>query len=390
LTGNILPFWRERCVDHRRGGFIGWMSNELRVDADAAKGLILNARLLWTFAAAYSYTQLSQDAELAQRAFGYLTRFFLDELHGGYFWELDACGEVIADRKKCYGQAFVVYALAEYYRVFRDPTALQHAIELYRLIESRASDPLHGGYFEVFTRDWQLCDDMRLGADDPNEKKSMNNHLHVLEAWTNLARVWPDPGLAERLRDLVLIFRTRIVNDAGTHLHHFFDDKWVVKSSSYTFGHDIEGSWLLCEAAETLGDKTLESEVHAMAVGMAQAALVEGLDEDGGLQYEGSGGRVLNSDKEWWPQAEAVVGFYNAWQLTREDRFLTAAQRCWEFIQKRIVDQQHGEWFWRVTREGKPDRAQPKVSLWKCPYHNSRCCLELIHRDQVETRRIFS
>ncbi len=390
LLEDILPFWRQRTVDQRRGGFIGQMSNDLQIQDDAPKGLILNARILWTFSAAYAYTQDEQDRALARRAYEYLMDHFLDLQHGGCFWELDANGAVRDDKKKIYGEAFCLYALAEYYRVFGESQALDRAVEIFDLIEVHARDERHGGYWEVMSCDWQPCEDMRLSDKDMNEKKSMNNHLHILEGYTNLLRVWPDRRLADGLRDLMDIFRRHILNAEQTHLQHFFDDAWSPKSDSYTFGHDIEGSWLLCEAAEVLKDESLLMEVRVLAVQMAYAVLTEGLDTDGGLFYEGRDGRIINPDKEWWPQAEAVVGFCNAWQLTGEDAFREAAVCCWQFIQQRVVDHEYGEWFWCIRPDGTPDPSQPKVSPWKCPYHNGRCCLEIIHRvgDTVQSAEI--
>jgi len=284
------------------------------------------------------------------------------------------------DKKKIYGEAFCLYALAEYYRVFGESQALDRAAATFDLIETHARDERYGGYFEVMSRDWQPCEDMRLSDKDMNEKKSMNNHLHVLEGYTNLLRVWLDPRLADSLRGLIGIFQRHILNAEQTHLQHFFDEAWTPRSHSYTFGHDIEGSWLLCEAAEVLGDQRLLTQAQTVAVTMARTALAEGLDVDGGLFYEGRDGRIVNPNKEWWPQAEAVVGFYHAWQLTREDAFREAAARCWQFIQKRVVDHEHGEWFWCIRPDGTPDPSLPKVSPWKCPYHNGRCCLEVIRR----------
>jgi mannobiose 2-epimerase len=380
LLENILPFWRRLTVDERRGGFIGQMSNDLRVQEDAPKGLILNARILWTFSAAYAYTKDDQDRALAHRAYEYLTHHFLDEKHGGYFWELDPDGAVLDDKKKVYGEAFCLYALAEYVRVFNEPRALRQAADVFHLIEAHAHDEPHGGYFEAMSRDWKPCEDMRLSDKDMNEKKSMNNHLHVLEGYTNLLRVWPQPRLAARLRELIDLFRRHILNAQQTHFRHFFDEAWTPRSDSYTFGHDIEGSWLLCEAAEVLGDKPLLAEVRVLATKIARTVLAEGLDTDGGLFYEGRDGRITNANKEWWPQAEAVVGFYNAWQLTGDSSLREAAARCWQFIQDRVVDHKHGEWFWCIRPDGTPDPSQPKVSPWKCPYHNGRCCLEIIKR----------
>ena len=378
LLEDILPFWRRLTVDERRGGFIGQMSNDLQVQEDAPKGLILNARILWTFSAAYAHTQDEQDRALARRAYDYLSQHFLDPEHGGYFWELAPDGTVRDDKKKVYGEAFCLYALAEYHRAFHEPQALEQAVRVFDLIEAHARDEHYGGYFEVMSRDWLPCTDMRLSDKDMNEKKSMNNHLHVLEGYTSLLRVWPQPGLAARLRELIGLFRRHILNAEQTHLQHFFDEAWTPRSGSYTFGHDIEGSWLLCEAAEALGDHRLREEAETVAVRMARAVLDEGLDSDGGLFYEGREGRIVNPNKEWWPQAEAVVGFLNAWQLTGDNAFRQAAVRCWQFIQERVVDHEHGEWFWCIRPDGTPDPAQPKVSAWKCPYHNGRCCLEIM------------
>lgn len=383
LLEEILPFWRQRAVDADRGGFIGEMSNDLRVRSEANKGLILNGRILWTFSAVHRFAGLAEDQSLARRAYKYLTRYFLDAQHGGFYWELDPAGGVVDDKKKIYGQAFGVYALAEYHRTFGDPAALQLAKDVFHLIEKHSHDPEHGGYGETLARDWQPCEDVRLSDKDMNEKKSMNNHLHVLEAYTNLFRVWPDPGLAGRLRELIDLFLRRILNREKTHFNHFFDAAWTPKSDSYTFGHDIEGSWLLYEAAEVLGDPGLLEPVGKVAVRIAKSVLLEGLDADGGLFYEGRGGAIVNSDKEWWPQAEAVVGFYSAWQLSGNEVFRYAASSCWQFIQQRIVDRRHGEWFWKVSADGLPDDTLPKVSIWKCPYHNGRCCLEIIHRTQT-------
>ncbi len=383
LLGNILPFWRSHSVDNHHGGFIAEMSNDLRTRPDAAKGLILNARLLWTFSAAYRSTLSAEDKALAVRAYDYLAHHFIDPQHGGCFWALNPDGSVHDDKKKIYGQAFCVYALSEYHCALGEPQALDQAIDIFRRIEDASRDSQYGGYFETVTRDWKPCDDVRLSDKDLNEKKSMNNHLHVLEAYTSLLRAWSDELLAQRLRELIDLFERRILNPEKTHLQHFFAEDWTPRSDSYTFGHDIEGSWLLCEAAEALGDEGLLRHIRSVALRMARAVLHEGLDADGGLFYEARNGQIIDSNKEWWPQAEAVVGFYNAWQLSGDPVLREAAIRCWQFIQNRIVDHVHGEWFWRVSRDGVPDDSMPKVSAWKCPYHNGRCCLEILRR--VET-----
>jgi mannobiose 2-epimerase len=201
-----------------------------------------------------------------------------------------------------------------------------------------------------------------------------------LESYTNLYRTWAEPRVAERLRELIQLFEQRILDPRTKHFNHFFDEQWRVRSDTYTFGHDIEGTWLLCEAAEVLGDAALLKRVQAVALRMAEVALREGVDADGALRYDGKGGKIIDAGKECWPQAEAVIGFLNAFQLSSDAKFLEAARRVWNFIENRLVDRVHGEWFWRITPEGRVDPTLPKISEWKGPYHGSRMCLETLHR----------
>ena len=229
-------------------------------------------------------------------------------------------------------------------------------------------------------RDWSEAQDVRLSERDQNEKKSMNNHLHVLEAYTNLLRVWKEPRLEERLRELIRLFEQRIVDPHVPHLNHFFDEAWRIRSDSYTFGHDIEATWLLCEAAEVLGDSAVLARVRLLAVRMAEAVLREGVDADGALCYEGKRGGIIAPGRECWPQAEALVGFLNAFQISKDRRFLDATGRIWEFIENRLADRIHGEWFWRINPDGRPEPSLPKVSEWKGPYHGTRACLEAMER----------
>jgi mannobiose 2-epimerase len=342
--------------------------------------LIVNTRILWTFSAVFRELGQPLHRQMAERAHDYVISHFWDSAHGGAFWQLDSAGRVTNDSKKIYGQAFCIYALSEYFLAFGEPAARERAVELFELVEGHAHDPEFGGYWEVRRRDWSEAADTRLSERDMNEKKSMNNHLHVLEAYSNLYRAWPDARVAARLRELIELFLQHIVDASTGHFRHFFDERWQVRSDTYTFGHDIEGTWLLCEAAEVLGDAALLERVRLLAVRMARVVLDEGLDADGGLFYEGKKGTVVDAGKEWWPQAEAVVGFLNAFQLSGEDRFLQAARRVWNFIETRLVDHAHGDWFWRIKPDGQVDAALPKVSEWKGPYHSGRACLETLRR----------
>jgi mannobiose 2-epimerase len=381
LFGHILPFWCGPALDTEQGGWMGWLSDDLKPDRTQPKGLIVNSRILWAFSAVHQVRAEALFQQMAGRAFDFVMNRFWDAQMGGAFWRLDDAGRVLDDSKKIYGQAFYIYALAEYYRAFRAPLALARAIDLFELIERHAHDAKYGGYIEVCRRDWsEAGSNARLSDKDMNEKKSMNNHLHVLEAYTNLYRIWKEPRVEQRLRELIAVFEQRILNPRTLHLQHFFNEQWQVRSDTYTFGHDIEATWLLCEAAEALGDAALLERVQAVALRMAEVALQEGVDADGALRYEGRGGKIIDGGKECWPQAEAVTGFLNAFQLSGDQKYFQASLRAYDFIEQKLMDCVHGEWFWRITPEGVVDPALPKVSEWKGPYHGSRMCLEILRR----------
>jgi len=377
LLSDILPFWLKYSIDDEFGGFRGQISNDLTIDPHAAKGLILNARILWTFSKAFSVYHDPLYLAAARRAYEYLTRYFWDAEFGGVYWMLDYLGKPHDTKKRIYGQAFTVYSLAEYFHASGDADALEKALRMVRSIESSSHDAEHGGYFETYERDWTLALDQRLSDVDMDEKKSMNTHLHLMEAYATLLRFHEDATVRLRLRELIEIFLDHVVDASTNHFIMFFDEEWRPRSNKISFGHTIEGSWLLCEAAEILGDAGLLARVREVAVKMAQTVFEQGLDSDGGLLYELN---PTDTDKHWWPQAEAVVGFLNAYGLTGQPHFLKAAQRSWEFIDKYIVDHEHGEWFWRVSKSGVPSEEQYKVDPWKCPYHNGRACIEVMER----------
>ena len=392
LRTNILPFWLVHAIDEQHGGFRGQVANDLTIDPFAHKGLILNARILWTFSKAFSVYGEEVYRQAACRAYDYITQHFWDAECCGVFWLVDYLGRPVESKKRIYGQAFAVYALAEYHRATGDPDALTRARGLYEAIESASHDALHGGYFETYERDWTLAQDQRLSQVDMDEKKSMNTHLHLLEAYANLLRYGDNRTPADLktegpryllrgcLKELIEVFLEHIIDRRTHHFRMFFDEEWHSKSDHISFGHDIEGTWLLCESAELLGDERVLTEVRHEAVEMAQAVLDQGVDPDGGLLYEADPGGIIDTSKEWWPQAEAVVGFLNAYQLSGRECFRKAAERSWDFIQKYIVDHQHGEWLSKVSREGVPSPDKFKVDQWKCPYHNSRMCFEVMAR----------
>ncbi|WEK55480.1 MAG: AGE family epimerase/isomerase [Candidatus Cohnella colombiensis] len=380
LKTTILDFWIRHTVDEKHGGFVGEIKSDMTVETDADKGLVLHARILWTFASAYRIYRDEAYLPMAKRAYEALDQMFRDRVNGGLYWMVDVNGAPTQSKKQVYGQAFAIYALSEYYRAIGSDEALQWAQELYRLIEKHAFDPVHGGYIEALSADWKETGDLSLSGKDMNERKSMNTHLHVLEAYTNLYRVWKPEGLRTKLADLIDIHLDKIVNPDDHHFLLFFDDEWQSKSAHVSYGHDIEGSWLLCEAADVLGDEARIARVRSEALAMAKVTLEEGMDADGGLFNESDGKGHLDDSKDWWPQAEAMIGFINAYELSGQPQYLQAAKDSWSFIRSFISDAEHGEWHWQVTREGVPVTTHPKVDPWKCPYHNSRACFEGLER----------
>jgi mannobiose 2-epimerase len=389
LRGNILPFWLKHARDRERGGFHAFIGADMSVRDDQPRGALLTARILWTFSAAYRRYHDTEYLDMARWAYRDLTDRFIDREHGGLFWTVSSEGKPLDAHKQIYVQVFGIYGLTEYFRATGEQPALDQAIAIYRLVEKHASDPKHGGYFDALDRTWRQEKGDRanlLGA----APKSQNSHIHILEGYTSLLRSWPDAGLRARQRELVELMLNKIINARTHHLVLFMRDDWTPMGEEISYGHDIELSWLLVEAAEVLGDPALLARAKAEALAIAQVTAAEGIDADGGVFNEGSLHGLSDTNKEWWEQAEAAVGFLNAFQISGDPRHFAQSQRSWRFIQDKFVDRVHGDWHNTLRRDGTPivsvttpdGRTMPtaKQNLWKCPYHNSRCCLELMER----------
>jgi cellobiose epimerase len=380
LTGNILPFWMKNMIDKVNGGFYGAISNDLQIHNEIPRNSNLCARILWTYAMAYRKLGDQQYLNTAQWAFDYLVKYFWDQEHGGVYWDVDYQGSPISTYKHSYAQAFAIYGLTEYYLATRDARSLNLSQELFKLLEEHAFDPINQGYREGSTREWKAMPELRLSDKDLICRKSMNTNLHLLEAYTNLAKVWEDASLKNQLNGLLDTFLLRIIDPKTSHFKLFFDDQWHSLSEKVSFGHDIEGSWLLVETAKLIGKPEVIARVNESALKMAEAVYSEGVDEDGSLFQEKDSLGLKNAVKEWWPQAEAVVGFYNAFQLSGKEMYARAAYRCWTFIQEKLVDRTYGDWYKRVRFNGTPEPTSFKAGPWECPYHHSRVCFEMLDR----------
>jgi mannobiose 2-epimerase len=385
LHQNILPYWMLQTIDTHQGGFVGSVGFLNEHIPEAPKGSVLNARILWTFSAAFRFTGNQDYYNTSKRAYNYLINYFFDKQYGGVFWELSYTGEPLNTRKQIYALSFALYGLVEYYRATGEETSLHEAINLFELIERHSFDKEKNGYIEALSRNWQLLSDMRLSDKDANESKTMNTHLHILEAYTNLYRVYKNQRVQHALKNLIELFLNKFIN-SEFHLNLFFDDGWNLKGDHISFGHDIECSWLLYEAAEVLGEASLIAKVKPLSIAMAKSVL-PAIDSDGGMYNEYKpANNSTDTDKHWWPQAEAMVGFYNAYQLSGDERFVKQALASWNFIKNHIIDKKNGEWFWRVNKKGTPYETDEKAGFWKCPYHNSRACLEIIERINVKNK----
>jgi len=389
LKENILSFWAKNTVDPA-GGFYGTVNFDARPEPTANKGGILNARLVWTFSTAYRALGDESYKVLADRAARYFLDHFIDKEYGGVFWDLKADGTPASMQKQSYVNAFGVYGLSEHFRATGNIESLQGAIAIYNAMIEHAYDPVNGGFIENFSREWVMPENLRF-------PKGMNNNLHVLEALTNLYRVWRDPGLEKQLRRQIDVMSHKVLDQKTWHEQLYLSMDWVNQMHIDSYGHDIEFSWLLVEAAEVLGDEAVIEDTKRIAVNVSEVQLKEGTEEAGFIKGEkfwdprpSFGGTppagqaaapVLEGERlEWWPQAEAVVGYVNAWQISGDKKYLDAAVNAWGWIKKYVIDYQYGEWYGNVMSTGIPVKNSAKASMWRCPYHNSRMGFEIMSR----------
>lgn len=379
LNENILWYWMEKVYDPAGKTFYGRLNLDETPDPAANKSAVLITRILWAFSAAYRLYPKPEYKQMADEAYRLVTHYFWDVENGGLFWEITGGHQPSDTKKQFYALAFGIYACSEYYLAFDNEQARQLAVSLYMIIEAKSFNPANNGYIDVLSGDWKKISGLRLSEKEIADTMTMNTHLHILEAYTNLYRIWPDDELRLKLKNLLRLFLDKIVNRETGHFSLFFDEQWNKVGDVDSYGHDIEGTWLMYEAAELLGNPELLKEVQDIAIQMGDVVIAEAIAPGhGGLWYEKENGHLC-LEFHWWPQAEAVVGFFNLWQITSDEKYLAQAFKSWDFIKNHIVDSEKGEWFWSLDANLRPHPIE-KVNGWKCPYHNGRMCLEIINR----------
>lgn len=404
LVNDILPYWEKNARDMRPDfeGFYASISSAGIVDSSLPRSIVMTSRFLWTYSAAARYFKNADYLNMADFAYRTIVSKFWDNQNGGVYWSVNPDGSPCVSKKQIYGEAFCSYGLSEYAAAIRElrenedtsvsEKAMNLALDIFNLLELHARDSLYGGYVEARAKDWTYTEDMILSPKDMNCPKSMNTNLHVMEAYTNLYRtlpvVFPSANdlrkrVAASLSELVKVSANKILQK-NYHLGMFFDMAWNLLSDEISYGHDIEASWLLWEAVCELNDEEMKSDLSQTVIKMAEVALKEGFDMENGcmenfLRSEPEG-KVRDRTRVWWNQAEAMNGFYNAWEMTKEKKYSDACKAEWKWILNYQKDKLRGEWWNEVDERGNPVLSEDKGGNWKTSYHNGRTCLELLRR----------
>lgn len=376
LTEKLIPFWKE-MKDDQYGGFFGYLGYDLMLDTKAVKGCILNSRILWFFSDAYMELREDNLLRYARHAFFFLRDHCIDDIYGGVYWSLTYGGEPEDTTKHTYNQAFAVYALSSYYEASGDKEALKIAEELFELIETKCKDEY--GYLEAFDRQFLPQENDKLSENGVIAEKTMNTLLHVFEAYTELYRAAHEERVGEKLKYMMDLFADKVFNNKQGRQEVFFDKTWHTLIDLYSYGHDIETAWLINRGLEAVNDEVYTKKLAPITKKIAQN-IYNRAYIDHSLVNEAENG-VVDTTRVWWVQAEAVVGFLDAYQKAPDmENYLEAAKDIWNYIKENIVDKREGsEWYWALDKDRNP-LAKPIVEPWKCPYHNGRMCFEVIRR----------
>ena len=378
LLHTIIPFWKN-LRDNEHGGYYGWLGYDLALDKKAVKGCILNSRITWFFANAYTLLKDESLLDEAKHGFAFMKDYCFDKENGGIYWSITYDGKPEDTTKHTYNQAFCIYALSSYYEASKDEEALAMAKGLFHIIEEKCTDEV--GYLEAFDREFHLIENDKLSENGVIADKTMNTLLHVFEAYTELYRVSKDAEVKKRLEWILDTIADKIYNPKLHRQEVFFDKNYNSILDLHSYGHDIETAWLLNRGVDVLGEEAYQKKMGPIIDDLTAQVYKVAFDGHS-LANECEEG-VVNTHRIWWVQAETVIGFLNGYQRNPEKKeYLEAAKSEWQFIKDYVIDKREGsEWFWEVDENGKPYPDRPIVEPWKCPYHNGRMCIEVIRRD---------
>ena len=377
LVNHMIPFWNS-MRDDECGGYYGFLSENIELNKDYPKGCILNSRILWFYSNAYALLKDEKLKDNARHAYEFLRDHFLDEKEGGVYWSVDREGNPVDDSKHTYCQAFAIYGLASYYAITDDDEdVLYLAYELFDVIESKMRD--EGGYLEAFNKDFTPASNEKLSENGVMATRTMNTLLHVLEAYTELYRVDQALNVKDRIEEMLGIFTKHMVNYDLGRQEVFFDHDYNTLIDLYSYGHDIETSWLLDRTLDVLNEKEYTDKVRPILHTIGENIFDRAFDGNA-LYNEAENGKI-DHRRIWWVQCESIIGFTNMYQATNDEKYLDAAKSIWKFTKEYIIDKREGgEWHSELTGENVVITTKPIVDEWKCPYHNGRMCIEMIKR----------
>lgn len=369
LWRDLLDRWFPACIDPA-GGYRQRFGPKFEPEDDGSRGLVFQSRMVWVCA---TMAELRPEfREYAEHGVGFLKERLFDASSGAFVWGLDADGSPVSDERHAYGIAFAIYGLAAAGHRLGNAEALAMAQQAFGYLERHHRDAEYGGYFEATGPERRPR--LKGGAKGdaigtPYGQKSQNTHLHLMEAFAELYRAWPDASVRRRLEETLQLFTGPLFAEPG-HLTLFVERNWSPASRETSYGHDIEAVHLMLDAAEALGrgeDGLVLSRVRALA----DNVLARGWDvERGGIFYAGDDDGPMNRMKNWWAEAEALLGFAALWKRTGDVRYRDAAAGAWAWIRDHQIDRKNGGWF---EEAGRPEMA--KGHAWKAAYHDGRALL---------------
>lgn len=374
LEDKIIPFWRG-LNDRTYGGFYGHVDYQLNIDKQAEKSLISTARHLFSFSLWFNHFKNEAYLKEAKHAFEFLLKY-KDHKYDGYVWMVDYQGQHTDLTKHIYGQSFAIYGLSEYYRATKDSKALDEALALFKLIEEKSCKNLYI-YHEAFAQRWEKSSNELLSVHDTNLVHTMNTVIHILEAYTNLYKVSKDNDVKQKIIEILEGIYYKFYDNKQNRFFMYLDYGGNVVDMGESFGHDIETCWLVDEALQSIEVEL--PHLRQMTYDVCEHVFKEGFTDMGLISERING--IDNEERVWWIQSEAMVGFYNHYQKTKNKTYLEAVKSIYEFVIKFIADERdNAEWLWGVDKDFKPMKHRGFAESWKTGYHNGRALIELIRR----------